>query len=632
MCGICGIFSFEGPVERELIARMRDVMEHRGPDDAGLYVNGSIGLGHRRLSIIDLSPAGHQPMSNEDRTIWLTYNGEVYNYLDLRPYLEAKGHVFNSQTDAEVIIHAYEEWGEECLQRFNGMWSFALWDERKERLFCARDRLGIKPFYYHWDGRRFRFASEIKALLIDPAVERQVNESVVYDYLAHTALDHREETFFLGILRLMPAHYLIVNSEGLKAVRYWDLDPRNVQPDTNGDSDADRRYVARFYELFEDSIRLRLRSDVPVGTCLSGGLDSSSIVCVANQLMFPEGNVQNREVEARQKTFSACFNEPEYDERPFIEEVLARTGAERNLTFPSAHEVFDIVNDVMWHQEEPFSATNRFAQWCVMRLARERGVKVLLNGQGGDELLAGYIGLYQLYLCWDLLTHFRFGRLAREVVGFLSYHSFPNAGQLRRGALRVLPSLPSGIGRKLSSEVPPWLAPDFAMAYRDRNEADVETKYSSRFDEYLYRRLVGNGLPALLRYEDKHSMAFSIEARVPFLDHRLVEYTFSLPFSQKIRDGMTKVVLRNAMKGILPEKVRTRIGKLAFSPPESIWLRTTLKDELKAIFYSSSFRQRGYFQADQVEKEFALFCLGQRSARSIWRWVDLELWLRMFFR
>lgn len=630
MCGICGALSFEGPVERELIARMRDVMKHRGPDDAGLYVNGSIGLGHCRLSIIDTSPAGHEPMGNENQTIWLIYNGEVYNYLELRAYLETKGHAFTSQTDAEVIIHAYEEWGEECLQRFNGMWSFALWDEREQRLFCARDRFGIKPFYYHWDGRCFRFASEIKALLVDPAVERRVNESVVYDYLARAALDHREETFFSGILRLMPAHYLTVNPEELKIVRYWDLDPQNVQPDS-GD-DADRRYAARFYDLFEDSIRLRLRSDVPVGTCLSGGLDSSSVVCVANQLMFPEGNPQGSEVGARQKTFSACFNEPEYDERPFIEEVLARTGAERNFTFPSANEAFSMLNDVMWHQEEPFPSTSILAQWYVIKLARERGVKVLLDGQGGDELLAGYIGLYQLYLFMDLLTRFRLGRLAREVIGFLSHHSFPKASQLRQGALRVLSFLPSGVRRRFSNEVPSWLAPEFAMAHRDRDEANAEVKYSSRFDEYLYRRLVGNGLPALLRYEDKNSMAFSIEARVPFLDYRLVEYAFSLPPYQKIRDGVTKVVLRNAMKGILPEKVRTRMGKLGFATPESIWLRTNLKGEIEAIFHSSSFRQRGYFQADQVETEFALYCLGQRSARSIWRWVSLELWLRRFFQ
>jgi asparagine synthase (glutamine-hydrolysing) len=628
MCGICGVFSFEGPVERELIARMCDIMKHRGPDDAGLYVNGSMGLGHRRLSIIDLSPAGHEPMSNEDQTIWLIYNGEVYNYLELRTYLEARGHVFTSQTDAEVVIHAYEEWGEECLQHFNGMWSFALWNEREQRLFCARDRLGIKPFYYHWDRRRFRFASEIKALLVDPAVERKVNESVVYDYLARAALDHREETFFSDILRLMPAHYLTVDFEGLKVVRYWDLGPRSVQPD--GSDDADCRYAARFYELFEDSIRLRLRSDVPVGTCLSGGLDSSSVVCVANQLMFPEGNVQGREVEARQKTFSACFNEPEYDERPFIEEVLAWTGAERNFIFPSANEVFDIINDVIWHQEEPFNSTSILAQWYVMKLAKERGVKVLLDGQGGDEMLAGYIGLYQFYLFMDLLARFQLGCLAREVIGFLSHHSFPNTGQLRRGALRVLSLLPSG-ARRSSSEVPPWLAPEFVMAYRDRGEADAETKYSSRFDEYLYRRLVGNGLPALLRYEDKNAMAFSIEARIPFLDYRLVEYAFSLPSSQKIRDGVTKVVLRNAMKGILPENVRTRMGKLGFSTPESIWLRTTLKDEIKAIFHSNSFRQRNYLQVEQVKKEFALYCLGQRSVRSIWRWVDLELWHRVFF-
>lgn len=275
MCGIAGIYNLNNePVSQNTLKRMCDVIKHRGPDDEGQWIDRNIGFGHRRLSIIDLSSAGHQPMSNEDKTIWLTYNGEIYNYIELRPELEARGHHFKSHTDTEVIIHAYEEYGEECLNKFNEMFAFAIWDSRQNKLFCARDRFGIKPFYYYFDFRRFLFASEIKSIIEDKTIEKRPNNWIICDYLVYAYLDHTEETFFDGIKQLLPAHYLVIKDGRLSIKRYWDLNPEEKYEPSD-----DVKYAQRFYELFEDSIRLKLRSDVPVGTCLSGGLDSSSIVC-----------------------------------------------------------------------------------------------------------------------------------------------------------------------------------------------------------------------------------------------------------------------------------------------------------------------------------------------------------------
>src|SRR3972149_3015976 len=321
MFGIAGILNFtDKAIRKETVREMSESLYRRGPDDEGFYLDGRIALIHRRLSIIDLSSAGHQPMCNEDNTLWLTYNGEIYNYKELTSELKMHGHIFRSMTDSEVIIHAYEEWGENCLKKFNGMWAFALWDSRKRQLFCARDRFGIKPFYYFLDENRFIFASEIKPILTDKTIPCGPNDRVIFDYLAYENndyIDHTEETFFHGIKRLMPAHYMVVNSRGdISHSRYWDLDP-NERIDEISDEDA----AQRFYNLFEDSIRLRLQSEVPLGTCLSGGLDSSSIVCMANRLIFDNG-VDPEIIGERQKTFSACFTDKACDERDFINEVV----------------------------------------------------------------------------------------------------------------------------------------------------------------------------------------------------------------------------------------------------------------------------------------------------------------------
>lgn len=630
MCGIAGFYQINGPADPGLVAWMIDRLRHRGPDDSGLIALDkreslpSLVLGHCRLAIIDLSAAGHQPMSNEDGKIWIVYNGEVYNYMELMEELASRGHRFRSRTDTEVILHAYEEYGVDCLQRFNGMFAFALWDGRARLLFCARDRFGIKPFYYHFDGERFLFASEIKALLHPEGVKREPNPQIIYDYLVNGYLDHTGETFFQGIAQLPPAHYLLLEGGDLRVRRWWDLCPSR-----DGHwAPSDPELAERFRSLLTDAIRLRLRSDVPIGTCLSGGLDSSSIVCLANRLMFPHEKASRPEIVGeRQKTFSSCFEERRWDEREFIYEVLEQTGAEANFAFPQGEELFELIPQLVWSQDEPFGSTSIFAQWHLMKLASQK-VKVLLDGQGADEILAGYHRAFgALYL--DLMERFRIGRLLRELVFYRWVHRSFQPYVFSGLARSLLPD--AWVGRlrgRITGDIH-WIDPEFQRGYR--RDFGFDERFGTHLDSQLYSVLTRYGLPALLHYEDRNSMAFSLEARVPFLDYRLVEFAFTLPASQKIRDGMTKVVLRNAMRGLLPEKVRMRMDKMGFVTPEDLWFRGKMRPGIEEILTSKSFRERGYLRPERVLEEFRAYCRGERSIRSVlWRWINLELWLRTF--
>lgn len=655
MCGITGIWRLDQnrTVSPQLIHQMTSLLRHRGPDDEGyLFANTATGcvaecggpdtvlslnlpdarglddtarfnlaFGFRRLSIIDVSPAGHQPMSTADGALWLVYNGEIYNYLELRAELEAKGYCFKTATDTEVILYAYREWGADCLQRFNGMWALALWDAQKRQLFCARDRFGIKPFYYVWDGETFAFASEIKTLLQLPHLPRRPNNAVIYDYLRSGGLDYTDETFFEDILQLPAANYLTLQDSRLAVSSYWNLDLSG----TAGPPQDESAYAQKFYHLFEDAVRLHLRSDVPVGTCLSGGLDSSAIVVVANKLLF-EGKVGPEIVGRQQKTFSSCFDDPRFDERQYIEPVLAATGAERNFTFPSAQKLIQAVPRLIWHHDEPFPSTSIFAQWSVMELAASRGVKVLLDGQGGDELLAGYQPCFDFY--WgSLLRQGRWGELRQELVAYRRLFASSLPGLAARTARTFAPVSWQGMVRRVRAGGTLGLNPEFARNYHCQTREFV---YRGRdpFRHYLYD-LTRYGLPRLLRFEDRNSMAHSIEARVPFLDYRLVEFSFALPAEQKIKRGLTKVVLRNALRNVLPESIRMRTNKMGFVTPEQTWLANELYDWLYAIITSKSFQNREYFDAPQILRALQAHAAGRRDISALaWRWVNLELWLQ----
>jgi asparagine synthase (glutamine-hydrolysing) len=650
MCGIAGIYRFNGEVDCQEIRRVTHPLLHRGPDDEGflavnfdsgktypLIENGSkvpgmrletfkepmhLLLGHRRLSILDLSPAGHQPMRNEDGSLWIIHNGEVYNFKELRNRLESLGHRFHSRTDTEVVLHAYEEWGRDCLRYFNGMWAFAIIDLKNKGIFCSRDRAGVKPFYYVYDGRQFCFASEIKALLFLVDFSIEPNEQAIADYLFWGLLDHSHETFFKGIYQLGPGEYLWVDSANLTVKPYWDIEVNGVRYPRKED------YAERFYELLKDSVRLRLRADVPVGTCLSGGIDSSSIVCIANQLMFDGQSISQELVGEKQKTFSSCFENPIYDERKYIELVAEQTGVGKNYVFPHGEDLLKELPRLIWHQDEPFSSTSVFAQWKVMECARESGVKVLLDGQGGDELLAGYPPSF-FPLFKQTLRQVAFVSLIKEIRGFLKHQRVMVDQFIPRVMTSLVPNMFKTFFQPLMSDRDGWMDESFKKKYY-RNVATPH-RFENELNNYLYHIFRTAVLPGLLHYEDRNSMAYSIETRLPFLDYRLVEFVFGLPVKLKIEEGITKVILREAMKGVLPREIVNRMDKMGFVTPEAIWFRSTLKGPIEAILNSKSFSERGIFNVSYVHEAFRKHCNGKADNHAmIWRCVNLELWLRTF--
>lgn len=601
MCGIAGQYCLDEKVpDKALLAAMSERLAHRGPDGEGMRICGSAGLVHRRLAIIDLSEDGLQPMTNEDGTLWLVFNGEIYNYVELREELLTKGHRFHSHSDTEVILHAYEEWGVGCLSRFNGMWAFALWDGKQEQLFCARDRLGIKPFYYTQAGGSFLFASEIKALLAHPDAGRSPDDLTLGTYLAWGVLDHSDRTMFRGIFQLLPAHYLVVKAGGpQQPVRYWDV---TINPAVHS-AVSDNEDATRLLDVLRNATRIHLRSDVAVGTCLSGGIDSSTLTVLINDLIRNEAPAS---VGARQKTFSAVFTDKRFDESRYIDEIVNVTGVDAHRVEPSPEQLWDDIDRLVWVQDEPFGSLSIYAQYCVMRLAKEN-VKVVLDGQGADELLAGYLAYQGSYL-GTLIRSLRWGTALRELAGSMNRH-----GGFFRSAVKQLQERKQRRGLLKCT-------------------AETVLRYNGDLDQVLRRELTATNLPSLLHYEDRNSMAFSIESRVPFLDYRFVEYVAALPLDQKIRQGITKIALRRAIRGIVPEPIRCRMDKMGFVTPEEIWMREDLRPFVLEVLSSDSFRNRQYWDAGAVIHNYLAFLDGKSSySPEIWRIVNTELWLQKFF-
>lgn len=588
MCGIVGIFNLDGgPVDVLSLVRATRVQRHRGPDDEGyLLANTSTGavvscggddtdprlsltnaeqfsgksfnlaLGFRRLSILDLSPAGHQPMSSADGHYWIVFNGEIYNYLELRSELSAYGHQFRTGTDTEVILAAYRQWGSDCLSRFNGMWAFAIWDSRANSLFAARDRFGEKPFHYVYvPGKVFAFASEIRALWAAGVVERRIDEQTLAHYTCYEELDFGEQTFYENVLRLPQAHYLSVNAEnGFVKQRYWDIDLTDQQ-----EGETDEWYSEHFRQLFFNSVRLRLRSDVPVGSSLSGGLDSSTVVTVMDRLL-PQ--------DAIQKTFSARFDDPAKDEGKWIDQITSVTRVEPHVVWPHGENMFEELGHLFWHHDEPFGSTSIYAQWCVMRLAKEHQVTVLLDGQGADEMLAGYHQFFGV-VADDLLKGLNVPAYLKWTKSYRGLHGRPLAGALGLSGL-LKQSLPGTIktplkallGRRTEAPLIEPFLPTFPK----------EFEKVSALRKMLWWHTTRRGLAELLRYADRNSMAHSREVRLPFLDHQLVEFVFKLPDRLLLRDGWTKWILRNAFRGIVPFSIAFRVDKLGYEPPQKRWL------------------------------------------------------------
>lgn len=602
MCGIAGVVRLGGQaLDASSLRRMGDVMAHRGPDDRGEYLDGSVGLVHRRLAIIDLSRAGHQPMTNEDGTLWLVYNGEIYNYLELMPELRARGHVFRSRCDSEVVLHAYEEWGPACLHRFNGMFAIAVWDTVKRQLWLARDRLGVKPLYYVSHQGSFAFASEIKALRQLGGVGLRAHAPAIAQYL-QLGYPIDDTTWFEGVRRLMPGCTATLTAGGRLTVEaYWDPVSLYHEP-CSGVPDQ-----GRLRGLLESAVALRLRSDVPVGAHLSGGLDSSSVV-----------GLMARHSETPVHTFSGAFDEGgQYDEREFVRVMTARFGTVHHEVVPRAEQVPEVLSSIVWHMDEPSAGYSVFSQFEVNRLVQQMGIKVVNGGQGGDEVFGGYTK-YLLKLRRERLRHADHSpaTLARNVL------AVARAGALRRAARRLL----DDHGGRL------WHGhhPDFAAAV-----ADPPPVLPRVLDDALANEMYNDlrhYLPALLHVEDRTSMAFSIESRIPLLDYRLVEFAAGISVGQKLRDGVLKAPLRAAMRGVLPEEIVDRKDKRGFPTPMGLWLRGPLHDWAGGVVRSEAMREARVLSPRHLDlvlsahRRFATY----DGTRVLWPALNVAVWFERF--
>lgn len=617
MCGIAGYHGL--PADEALLQRMNDCQQHRGPDGEGIVTSGPCGLAHRRLSIIDVAH-GQQPMDTAEGRYSIAYNGEVYNYLDLRSELEELGRTFTTDSDTEVVLEAFAQWGADAFDRFNGMFGLAIWDREERRLTLARDHFGIKPLYValvpspRGDGDVLLFSSEIKSILASGLYEAKVNDRSVYRYLRFRAHEDGTETFFDGIERLAPGEMLTVDPSGLQRRMYTRLKEELLELATE-QRPYDDAAAAEYKRRLVESVRLRLQSEVPVGTSLSGGLDSSAVAVIINQLLDDGDELSTRAVGARQNTFSAVFPGSINDEERYVDEVLdICTGhVEAHKILPTADEFKADLLDFVRTQEEPIISSGPYAQYQVMREATQH-VTVLLDGQGADEMMAGYIPYYFVYLR-QLRAQ---GATAAAAELAKSLDVLYRLGRFRlKAKLRLKKTIPTT----------QLLAQDFVQAHRGER-FDVE---GSNLKKRLVQDLFHNSLPSLLRYEDKNTMRFSLEGRVPFLDKEVVKYVFSLSDEAIIKDGWNKRVLRDATRGVLPESINRRRNKIGFTTPQGEWFMR-LKNHFYNIFLSESFANRPYVDQTEVLHAFEGWIKGTNDVDTMtfWRLINLELWMREF--
>lgn len=564
MCGISGIISINKIESVDTIRAMNELIIHRGPDAEGFYYNDNFHFGHRRLSIIDLSIHGSQPMIYKENVI--TYNGEIYNYLELKEELLTYGYDFITTTDTEVILAAYDFWGVECVHKFNGMWAFAIYDKTNYKIFMSRDRFGVKPFYYTFFNDSFYFGSEIKQFKPVPGYKFRMNMDRTYDFLNHGVRNHTAETLFSDVFQIKGGHNLIFNLKNFEYnVVEW-YNPVLTSEYTNLDFHSTSEVVKK---LFFDSVSLQLRSDVKVGACLSGGIDSSSIVCTVNELLKSNNFDKNLE------TVSACFDAIELNEEKYIDIVTDHAKTISHKIRPSFSSLFLELDEIIWHQDEPFTSTSIVAQWKVFKEASKKNLKVMLDGQGADEYLSGYDMFYGLLLA-DYLSGLRIYRFFNEIKHMYNNYGLSKMFTFTFWCCSALafrcPFLPSRLifflKDKVSNKKKNWLK------LRPNNviEDIYRTANKSMFDmNKALLRLIS--VPTLLQYEDRNSMACSIESRVPFLDHRLVEYYIQLPNEFKISKSVTKYVFRDAMKLVLPLEIQTRKDKIGFATSQEEWIK-----------------------------------------------------------
>jgi len=626
MCGIAGIVAADRlqADERARAQMMRDVLAHRGPDGAGLHVDEQAALTHRRLSIVDLA-GGHQPLSNEDGSVWVTYNGEIYNHAAVRRELEAAGHRYRTKSDTETIVHAYEEWGDDCVHRFRGMFAFALWDTRARRLLLVRDRLGVKPLYWAFVNGRLLFASEIKAILESGLVEARPNHDVISEVLA-TRYTSSTDTLFEGIFKLLPGHRLVFENGRIQISQYWDVPIEG--PDPELDRLPEAALVERFRALLQESVQLRLMSDVPLGMFLSGGIDSSAVAAL-----------MARETDRPIQTFSVAFADRAFSELTYARQVAQSIGADAHEIVIDDRDFFGALPRLVWHEDEPIAHPSSVPLHFVSALARQH-VKVVLTGEGSDELLAGY-GKYP-----RSLLNWKAGGIYERVLP---------AGVRRAVASSVMPRLPGLLGKyarrsflALPRDPAAMFFDNFAGMPMHLQRELIDPSLLEGTDPYgaslhYYGRASGGGVLGALLYtdvktyllellmkQDQMSMSASIESRVPFLDHRLVEFAARLPERLKLNGFTTKRILREAVRGVLPESILTR-PKMGFPVPFGNWMRGPWGHAAADVLLDRRARERGIFRPAAVATLLEAHRTGRRNAGdSIWALLNLELWFRTF--
>ncbi|HZQ70127.1 MAG TPA: asparagine synthase (glutamine-hydrolyzing) [Terriglobales bacterium] len=626
MCGICGIYypDRRQNVSSDVLAAMNRQIAHRGPDDEGYFVEGNVGLAMRRLAIVDLR-TGHQPIANEDDSIWIVYNGETYNHQELRGPLEAQGHRYRSKSDTETILHLYEQYGRDCVHYLRGMFAFAIWDRRNRRLFAARDRLGIKPFYYRFDGKSFLFGSEIKTILAYPEVRAVFNRATLGEYLAFGYVSG-EDTMYAGIRKLLPGHTLELDERGKLEIRpYWDLHVPGEQDDK-----PRSHYVKSYRELLESCVSSHLMSDVPLGVFLSGGLDSSAVAALTTRIR-----------RAPIETFAVGYGEEAFSELPFARQVARHIGSSHHEVRLSREEFFQELPHLIWHEDEPIVWPSSVALYLVARLARER-VTVVLTGEGSDETLAGYTRY-----AWTLMNS-RMDNVYRSV----------SPAFLRNIVRRAIQAGPLGatLHRKLEHTFlvrdggswPSFYFDNFYSAFSDDEESQLLTesaraqaadsyagsmKYWEQSSGDLLHRLlytdIKTYLVELLMKQDQMSMAASIESRVPFLDHKLVEFTAGIPAKHSVRGLAGKFILKEGVEDLLPHDIVYR-QKMGFPTPWAYWLAGPQLDDLEKMLLEQRTLERGLFRVQAIRNLFAEHRAQKRDhGNRIWRLLNLETWQRV---
>ena len=644
MCGIGGVFHLSGKqVNTDLLLEMNQKIRHRGPDDEGILlintnsdrivnafgpdtdpqllnqlappentISANLGFAFRRLSILDLSPKGHQPMPSIIGNCWIVFNGEIYNYLELRAELEALGYVFNSHTDTEVILNAYLAWGVDCQQRFMGMWSFAIWDSQKKRLFCSRDRFGIKPFYYYFDGETFLFGSEVKQFLVYP-INKEINKEVIYKSLKIGAyLINSNNTFYNAIHILPHGHHLIVENGGVKIEPYYRLDPSTFASFKGTFEEA----VEIYRELFQNTIRLHMRSDVEVGITLSGGLDSTAILATAFGL-----------TDKTIKTFSSYFTHaPLYDERHWIN--LMTSSFKVNPLFYSAspEEVMTSYREMTTIHDYPIYGSSPMVNYLLMKQIQKSGVVVILSGQGNDELAGGYNHAFYRYYAYLI----RAGKWKQFVNEYPSYLSDKPQGRAFSKIAKLMASVllkESTLYKLEAFSKENVLSPSYNDFSILNNIEDLPT---DRLSNFLYNNMMSTSIQTLLHFEDRNAMGSSLESRVPFLDHTLAEFLFSLPPSFKLHKHLGKYIHRKAMEGIVPNEVIQRKDKVGYlAPGEFFWMKNEMKAFFENILNSADFKNRDIYNHHTITKKYKNMLAGKTGdEKTLWNIMSLEIWFK----